>query len=351
MTDPDRDTEARPRRRWWPAALLILVAAAASAASCSSLDKAELEARLAALPGNEQLAAALRHEAVDVEWKGERLEVPVAVARLPRPGAPRIVLVHGTPGTLFNWSTLIAGEPGPDGFRGLAEDFDVTAVELVGHGVNLDELEPRTFQECADVLGATLAMLADATGVDGEPAAPAVVVSQSYGAEVAWRMALDRPELVRALVLSDAAGYPREDDEWLPEEVAMREWPGAGYGWLLNARDRVGTALEPHFREAPPETFHDELFLVCENAANWRTMVGLAQDENGLRSPELTELAVPTLLVWGGEDFAYPVERFARPFERDIPQAELVVLEGLGHYPPQEDPGAFAALLRERYLP
>jgi pimeloyl-ACP methyl ester carboxylesterase len=327
----------RGRALAWGAALLVPFGALLATAGCASLDKPDLQERLAALPGNGPLADALRQATVELDRDGERLQVPVTYARFPRAGAPRVVLVHGTPGTLYNWSDLIAGD---GGFAGLAEDFDVTAVELAGHGISPDGLEPRTFQECADVLGATLGHL---------DLGPAIVVSQSYGAEVAWRMALDRPELVSTLVLSDASGYPRLDDEWLSEEVAMRNWPGAGFGWLLNARDRIGAALEPHFAGPPPVTFHDELFLVCENASNWRTMVGLCRDENGERSPELATLAVPTLLVWGGNDIAYTVERFARQFERDIPDVELVVMPGIGHYPPQEAPADFARILRERF--
>ncbi len=78
-------------------------------------------------------------------------------------------------------------------------------------------------------------------------------------------------------------------------------------------------------------------------------MRDLCQDENGERAGELAQLDVPTLLVWGANDKAYPVERFARRFEAAIPGAELVVLDGLGHYPPQDAPGRFAALLTERF--
>jgi pimeloyl-ACP methyl ester carboxylesterase len=90
---------------------------------------------------------------------------------------------------------------------------------------------------------------------------------------------------------------------------------------------------------------------VCENALNWRIMVNLARDENGTRSDELSSLAMPTLLVWGADDVAYPVERFARRFEADIADAELVVMEGCGHYAPLERPFEFARIMRERFFP
>ena len=76
-------------------------------------------------------------------------------------------------------------------------------------------------------------------------------------------------------------------------------------------------------------------------------MVDLARDEEGTRSPELTSLTQPTLLLWGAEDEAYGVERFARLFERDIPNARLIVIEGSGHYPQESRPADVARHLRE----
>lgn len=326
---------------WVVGGVLVLVVALVLT-GCRSLDKRELAGRLAALPGNGRLAAALDSVRVPVPWTEDGTEdgaeVELSHARLVQPGAPRMVLVHGAPGTLYNWSAAIEGT---DDAPGLADAFDVTAVELAGHGLSDDGLEPLTFQRCADLLAAQLEAL---------DLGPVILVAQSYGGEVAWRLALDRPDLVSRLVLCDSAGQPRADDEWLPEEVALREWPGAGLGWVLNSRERLGRALDPHFPgSASPETFAQELFLTCENSRNWRVMRDLCQDENGERADELSGLSVPTLLVWGAEDLAYPVERFARRFEEAIPGAKLVLLDGLGHYPPQQDPARFAALLTERF--
>ncbi len=184
----------------WFGALALVVLVAVVVAGCSSLDKAELARRLAALPGNERLAAALDTTTATLTRDGAPVEVTLTHARLPRPGAPRLVLVHGAPGTLYNWSAAIDGD---DSHPGLAAAFDVTAVELAGHGLSDDGLEPLSFQGCADLLAAQLDALA---------LGPVVLVAQSYGGEVAWRLALDRPDLLEALVLCDSAGLPRADD-------------------------------------------------------------------------------------------------------------------------------------------
>ena len=49
------------------------------------------------------------------------------------------------------------------------------------------------------------------------------------------------------------------------------------------------------------------------------------------RSGRLASLGVPVLLLWGPEDRYVPVAA-ARRFMRELPGAELIVLEGVGHF-------------------
>jgi pimeloyl-ACP methyl ester carboxylesterase len=72
------------------------------------------------------------------------------------------------------------------------------------------------------------------------------------------------------------------------------------------------------------------------------------------RSGEFSELAayegalaameVPTLLLWGEDDAFAPVAGAYR-FKREIPHAELVVLEGVGHFLQEDAPDRVAAEL------
>ena len=52
---------------------------------------------------------------------------------------------------------------------------------------------------------------------------------------------------------------------------------------------------------------------------------------------KLAELGVPTLLLWGAEDPFAPLAG-ARRFEREIPGARLVAIEGAGHFVIDEQP-------------
>lgn len=313
---------------------LLVVLAAVLSFGCRSLPKEDLTARLLALEKNAIVRTAGLHTATaDAVIAGERVRCEFTYHHAGERGRPVLVLVHGTPSSLFTWTDLVHGNAQ---FPGLAQDFDVYALDIVGHASTRTELDTYSFQACADWVNAFLDAL-DLTEV--------TLAGQSYGGEFAWRAALDRPQRVARVVLMDSSGVPRKDGEWLPEEVKLREWSVARWGWILNSRARMEGALQPHFAEPVPAERLDEYYLVCCNASNWHAMVDLCRDENGTRVEELTQLAQPVLLLWGARDFAYPHARFAQEFARRLPNARLELVDA-GHYPHEENPAAVARAIR-----
>jgi len=319
-------------------AITVLVGLVVAVAAVRAPSKAALEIALRALPKNTAAPALQRRtieadlgtgpETIEVVWAHWSHADPV--------DASPVVLVHGTPSTLFSWTPLASGS---NDVAGLAAERDVYALEVTGHGVAPEDSSPASFERCAAMVRAAL------TALELERVH---LVGSSYGGEFAWRAALDAPERIASLVLIDSSGYPRRDGDWLSEEVQMRENPLAKLGWLLNTRERIEYALAPHFDVIPPDRV-EEFFLVCSNPSNWSAMVDLARDENGDRAAELTEITAPTLLVWGARDVAYALDFYGRRFERDIPEAELAVVPDSGHYPHEERPGLVAAMLTNFY--
>ena len=59
---------------------------------------------------------------------------------------------------------------------------------------------------------------------------------------------------------------------------------------------------------------------------------------------KLAQLGVPTLLLWGADDFAAPVAG-AHRFEGEIPGSEVVVLDGTGHFVVEDAPDRYAEAL------
>jgi len=311
--------------------LLLLIGGIAVSRGAGSLGPAEVQREILELPKNAVFKEAL--VAGRITASGD----PVLAAHFPRsadgagPARP-IVFVHGTPDTMGAWGPLLFG-PGA-----LAGRADVWTLEVVGHGMLGDAAGPFPFQRCADHVAASL----DALRLSG-----VTLVGNSYGGEFCWRVAADRPDLVERLVLIDCSGLPRSDDEFLPEEVKMREWSVARLGYLLNSEDRVAFALDPHFDGAADGERVHEVFLGLENRTNWGAMIDLVRDENGERADDLGRIAAPTLLVFGELDQAYSPATFGAEFERRIPDARLEVIEGAGHYPHEQKPATVGRLLLE----
>jgi len=350
MSEPGNNK--RWLRRRWPLVLTLGLllglfgGALALMFSAENLSKADLEQRLRELPKNQALGELARRTlTADLGAGPLEYDLVYHFAGARNQSAPKarpVVLVHGTPSTLFSWTELICGAPESEGrpaFAGLSETRDVYAIEVLGHGIAPDTASPVTFELCARFVAAAIRAL----GLEDVH-----LVGSSYGGEFVWRAALNAPELIATVSLLDSSGITRRDADWLSEEVAMRENPLASLGWLLNSRARIEVALAPHFRTIPPDRV-EEFYLVCANRQNWSAMVDLARDENGEREGELSDLELPTLLLWGQEDVAYLPDHYAERFAEELPSAELVLLPETGHYPHEERPGATSERL-ERFF-
>ena len=59
----------------------------------------------------------------------------------------------------------------------------------------------------------------------------------------------------------------------------------------------------------------------------------------------LAEIRVPTLILWGARD-RWILPKYGERFRDLIPRAQLVVLDGLGHVPMEEDPQTSVAVVK-----
>ena len=120
------------------------------------------------------------------------------VRYLPGPdSAPTIVLLHGWTATAdLNWASCYAG---------LAEQFNVVALDHRGHGRGLQTDEPFRLVDCAD----DVAALVDVLGLD-----QVIVVGYSMGGPIAQLLWQRHPDIVAGLVLCATSctfgGTPRE---------------------------------------------------------------------------------------------------------------------------------------------
>lgn len=165
---------------------------------------------------------------------------------------------------------------------------------------------------------------------------PVVFVGLSIGGLIAQGVAHRRPDLVRALVLSNTAARLGTRESWQARIDALRS---AGLDGI--ADDVMARWFAPAFRQGPT-------LPLWRNMLTRTPAAGYAAACAALAAADLTAatatLDLPALVIAGEADGASPAA-LVRATAALIPGAAFHVLPGTGHLPPVEAPAAFAALL------
>jgi pimeloyl-ACP methyl ester carboxylesterase len=193
----------------------------------------------------------------------------------------------------------------------LAEHFHVYTPERRGQGHTPDVEGPITYQLMTDD---TIAFLEAVVGQ------PADLVGHSDGAFVAMLVAMQRPELVKRLVMISGsfnkAGEAVPDAEWNVDQIA--EFLGPAYG------------------EVSPDGI-DHFKVVA-------TKVGeMAAAEPTLDASELAKVTGRSLAMWSDDDLVTPqhmIDMYAA-----LPNAELAIVPGTSHFLTQEKPHLVNAIV------
>ncbi len=235
------------------------------------------------------------------------------------PTAPTVLLVHGVGDSGRAFEALLAHLP--DSVRAVAPT-------LRGHG---SASRPESGYRSADFAG-DLAALMDALRIEA-----AVVVGASSGGQVALRLALDCPERILGLVLLGSplrlSDKPAVVEAWDSTFSLLKDPIDPGF-----VRDFIASTV---VRPVPADVVEN---LVQESlrvpAFVWKaTIAALLEDD---LSPQLGDVAAPTLVVWGDQDAILP-RSDQEALATGIRGARLLVYEGGGHAFYWEDAGRVAA--------
>ena len=235
-----------------------------------------------------------------------------------QPGLAPIVLLHGYTDSRRSFDRILPRLPG---------FVHAIAVSMRGHG---DSSKPQTGYDIADFADDVAALMIE------KELPPAIIVGHSMGGAVAVRLALEYPEMVHKLVLMGT--FFKLKDHRLVTEL----WEST----VSTLGDTVPPSVALDFQTstmAQPVSpwFFD--VVVQESlkvpAFVWKsTLASILQSD---MSAELTQLRVPTVLMWGNRD---PFVAFdeQRRLLASIPNSKLKEYDGLGHSPHWEDPARVA---------
>jgi len=225
---------------------------------------------------------------------------------------PVVLLVHGFPESSYMWKDLLP-EIAAAGRRAVAPD-------LAGYGDSEPD-PPGTWERHVEALEAFRREL----GIER-----CVLAVHDWGGLIGLRWACEHPEAVEALVISSTGFFP--DGKWHGMATAMRT-PGTGEELVASLdRDGFGGVLRASSSGITDDAV-DEYWKAFADDVRRRGLLELYRsgDFEKLADYRLADLAVPVLLLWGENDEFAPVAS-AHRFERELPDTELVVIEGAGHF-------------------
>jgi pimeloyl-ACP methyl ester carboxylesterase len=240
---------------------------------------------------------------------------------------PPLVLLHGGFSDHRVWRRQL---------ESLSDAWTVVAWDAPGCGGSSDPPADFSLGDYADCV----AGLVSAIGLG-----PCHVGGLSFGAGLALAVYERHPGLPASLLL--ASGYagwggslpPEEIEARLSRAVADAERPPEQ--WV---EDYLPTFFGG---EVPREAVGEIVAMMLDTRPTGMLPMLHAFAEADLR-PMLSQVAVPTLLLYGGADVRSPLA-VAEELHAAIPTSQLVVLPGVGHVSNVEAPDAFDAQVR-RFL-
>jgi pimeloyl-ACP methyl ester carboxylesterase len=256
-------------------------------------------------------------------------------------GPEHAILVHGLGGNKTSFFETVSA---------LAPRYTVHAIDLPGFG---SSSKPARAPYDAPWFAESVLAFMDELGIER-----AHVVGNSMGGRVALELGLAAPERVRSLsLLAPAVAFRRRRElvplvKLLRPELAaiphpLRQALVRDHFWALFAHPE---RLDPSVAEIACDefirTYRTRQARIAFFAAARNIYLDAPFGDAGFWT-RLSELAPPTLFVWGGKDFLVPA-KFARHVAEALPAARQVTFEDCGHVPQVELPDRTNELLLEQ---
>ncbi len=245
---------------------------------------------------------------------------------------PVLLMLHGNPTYSFLYRGIIQGLK--DRFRCIALDYPGFGLSEAAPGY---DFKPESHARVVE-------LFVDSLGLDGF-----TPVVQDWGGPIGMWVAARHPERVRALVVGNTWGWPKDDDRrtrWFsaalggPIGTQLIKGANAFVEVLVPAgvnRVKLSDDVMNAYRGPFPDEASREPTAVFP-----RELIGstpfLAQ-----LSESIEALAdKPTLFVWGDKDIAFTVHDLLE-WKRRLPRHRTRVLTGAGHFIQEDAPDEIAA--------
>jgi pimeloyl-ACP methyl ester carboxylesterase len=251
------------------------------------------------------------------------------------PHGPVLLLIHGFTASTYVWKS-VAPMLGDEGFR-------VIAVDLLGFGYSE---KPAAFDYTINSQARFISRFMNRLGLGR-----ATIVGSSYGGAVSLTLALDYPERVEKLVLSDAVINDEAKEHPVMKMAAI---PGVGEvitPFFLDSRAfmkvRMRNTLAPANHHLITEERISSILRPLSAADGHHSVLASGRNWSANRIERDAHLVTqPTLIIWGDSDTVIRIENGYK-LHKAILNSRFVILKDCGHVPQEEKSDIFAELVTE----
>ena len=255
--------------------------------------------------------------------------------------APIILLLHGLPSSSRMFQPLLTR---------LADNYHLVAPDYPGFG-HSDWPEPKQFDYTFDNIANVMNHFTEALGLSKY-----TLYMQDYGGPVGFRMTLEHPERVQALIVQDAVAHNEGlGANWATRRAFWADRPAYEEALRKNLLS-LATTKTRHVGDDPNLELYDPDLWTDEYA--FLNSPGQAQIQSDLFYDYRTNVEAypkwqawmqknqPKLLVlWGKHDLSFDLGEPER-YRKDVPNADVHVLDA-GHFALDTKADEIAALVRE----
>lgn len=243
---------------------------------------------------------------------------------------PTLVLVHGFASQArFDWGKVIVP---------LSKHHRVIALDQIGFGGSDKPFIDYSVQTYVDFLGEFLRTLRiDRFDLAGESLGGWIVTNYTIQALAPANTGLFALPKPTHLILEDAAGHSALHS-------VLKSIPITG-----TLDSAAGVAIVFHDKSLiTPEFIRDNFImkLKANDGMTERLFVGNPEVDKEIVGDKLASIAIPTLVVWGGDDQIVPLAD-GKDYAAKIPGAKLVIIPDCGHAPSLEKPKEFLDAVEE----
>lgn len=234
---------------------------------------------------------------------------------------PVLVLIHGFLSSTFSFRKLIPL---------LEKNFTVIAIDLPPFGKSEKSIRfKHSYVNMAD----TVIRLLDQLKILN-----ATFIGHSMGGQICLYAALQRPEVVRRIVLLSGSGYLKR----MPKSLIYSSYIPFFHVFVRRQLERQGvehnlvnvvynhSLIDQEMIDGYSEPFFDHRIF--------RSLTRMIREREGdLTSEDLHKIKTPALLIWGEKDKVVPVS-IGKRLHKDLSNSTFIALENTGHLVPEERP-------------